>query len=125
MNLFIFFIITFSFLATFNKQKESRAQVELPPAARSENEKMETLAVTMPATGELLLDEQPLSLEELRLRLRAAKDEGSKLAVVLRADAAVTHGRVVEVLEAARSEGIENLSIATRDRQSPLPNEGP
>jgi biopolymer transport protein ExbD len=125
MNLFIFFFITFSFLAAFNKSKESRAHVELPAGAPNEGEETVTLAVTMTAAAELFLDEQPLSLEDLRLRLRAARREKSNLVLVVRADAGAMHGRVVEVLEAARAEGIENLSVATRGQQTPAPSERP
>jgi biopolymer transport protein ExbD len=125
MNLFIFFFITFSFLATFNKTKESRTHVELPAGVPTEGETTQTLVVTMTAAAELFLDEKPLSLDELRQRLRAARHEGSNLALVLRADAGSMHGRVVEVLEAARADGVENLSVATRGQETPAPSERP
>ena len=52
--------------------------------------------------------------------LRVEIDSLAKLAhdwpdaqVIIQADAAASHGRVVEVMEAAKSVGIERLAIAT------------
>ena len=116
MNLFIFFFITFSFLATFRKAQESRTEVHLPAGAQPQRKDAETrtLVVTMTRTGELFLDEQPVTLEQLESRFQAEKASGAQVVLAMRADAEASHGRVVEVLELARAAGIEELSIATR-----------
>ena len=56
MNMFIFFFITFSFLATFNKAKEGQVGVSLPEAtSASPPVERKSLAVSLTKDGGLFL----------------------------------------------------------------------
>jgi biopolymer transport protein ExbD len=118
MNLFIFFFISFSFLATFHKTNEGQVEVNLPKATASTPPPLEkkSMVVSLAKEGGLFLDHTPLTLEQLRTHFQAEKMRGADLTLVVRADREVPHGRVVEVMDIARGEGLDHLAIGTQTR---------
>jgi biopolymer transport protein ExbD len=117
MNMFIFFFITFSFLATFQRSNEGQVDVSLPKAASATPPpEKKGLSVNLTKDGGLFLDKQPLTLEQLKARFLAEKVTGAEITVIVRADKEVSHGRVVEVMDLARTEGLSRLAIATQVR---------
>ena len=117
MNLFIFFFISFSFLATFHKTNEGQVEVNLPKATTSAPPlEKKNMVVSLAKEGGLFLDNTPLTLEQLRTHFQAEKTRGADLTLVVRADKEVPHGRVVEVMDIARSEGLNHLAIGTQAR---------
>jgi biopolymer transport protein ExbD/biopolymer transport protein TolR len=117
MNMFIFFFITFSFLATFNKANEGQVSVSLPKAASAAPPvEKKGLSVNLTKEGGLFLDREPMTLEQLKARFLTEKATGADITVIVRADKEVSHGRVVEVMDLARTEGFNRLAIATQVR---------
>jgi biopolymer transport protein ExbD len=117
MNMFIFFFITFSFLATFNRANEGQVDVTLPKAtSASPPVEKKGLPVSLTMEGGLFLDQEPMTLEQLRARFQAEKATGAEITVIVRADKEVAHGRVVEVMDLARTEGLNRLAIAAQAR---------
>ena len=117
MNMFIFFFITFSFLATFNKAKEGQVDVSLPKAtSASPPIARKNLFVSLTKDGGLFLDDTPVSLEQLKIRVQTEKSQDTELTLVVRADKEVQHGRVVEVMDVARKEGLNKLAIGAQAR---------
>ena len=117
MNLFIFFFISFSFLATFHKTNEGQVEVNLPKATASALPlEKKSMVVSLAKEGGLFLDNTSLTLEQLRTHFQAEKTRGADLTLVVRADKEVPHGRVVEVMDIARSEGLNHLAIGTQAR---------
>jgi len=117
MNLFIFFFITFSFLATFHKTNEGQVDVNLPQATASAPPlEKKSMMVSMAKEGTVFLDEIPVTLEQLRTHFQAQKTQEADLTLVIRADKEVPHGRVVEVMDIARTEGLTHLAIGTQVR---------
>jgi len=106
--LLIFFMVTTTFSA------QSGIGVNLPEAAARERPSTEAVSISIKATGTLFLDEHPVTHDELREQLKALeKQRGAETVVVIRADESVTHGRVVEAMDAARTAGFRKLAIAT------------
>jgi biopolymer transport protein ExbD len=117
MNMFIFFFITFSFLATFHKSNEGQVDVNLPKAASATPQKEKKgLSVNLTKEGGLFLDKEPTTLEQLKARFQHEKATGAEITVIVRADQEVPHGRVVAVMDLARTEGLNRLAIATQVR---------
>ena len=117
MNLFIFFFITFSFLATFHKTNEGQVEVNLPKAtAPAPSLEKKSLVVSLAKEGGLFLDNLPLTLEQLRTHFQAEKKQGVDVTLVIRADKEVPHGQVVEVMDMAHTEGLHHLAIGTQVR---------
>jgi biopolymer transport protein ExbD len=114
MNMFIFFFITFSFLATFNQIKEGKVDVSLPKASSATTQaEKKRLTVSLTKDGGLFLNEEEISIDQLQTKFQAEQAQGSEITLVVRADQEVQHGRVVNVMDLARTEGLHRLAIAT------------
>jgi biopolymer transport protein ExbD len=117
MNMFIFFFITFSFLATFNRANEGKVEVNLPKAASATPQpEKKGISVNLTKEGGLFLEKEPMTLERLKAHFEQERATGAEITVIVRADREVSHGRVVEVMDLARTEGLNKLAIATQVR---------
>ena len=112
MNMFIFFFITFSFLATFNQAKEGQVDVSLPKASSAAQQpEKKRLTVSLTKDGGLFLNEETTTLDQLQNLFKAEQTQGVDVTVVVRADQEVQHGRVVSVMDLARTAGLHHLAI--------------
>ena len=117
MNMFIFFFITFSFLATFHKSNEGQVDVSLPKATSAvPSMEKKSLSVSLTKDGGLFLNETAVTPEQLKARLQEEKAQGTEVTLVVRADKEVQHGRVVEVMDIARNQGMNKLAIGAQSR---------
>lgn len=107
-QLVLFFMVSTTFIAA------PGIQVDLP---RSSSEvvlqQQDDLNIWMTAAGAVLVNEEPVDEAGLRARLDAAARRDPSTLVIVKADQAVSHGRVVTVMDMARSRGLSRLAIAT------------
>lgn len=88
-------------------------RVNLPKAVNSEDLSHVTLTVMLTADGKLWIDKREISLDDLKnicTKLKQTKTEGDAL---ISADAAVPHGKVMEVADLLKTEGIEQIGFGT------------
>ncbi|HEX4148352.1 MAG TPA: biopolymer transporter ExbD [Pirellulales bacterium] len=64
--------------------------------------------------GQITLDRQSVTLDELRARLTAARGQYRDLGVLVRGDAAGAFQNVAQVLNACKQAGINELAISVR-----------
>jgi len=116
----VVFLLLIFFMVTTTFATQSGIGVKLPEATAQERPSTEAVSISIKATGELFLDEKPVTREALRAGLKTLEQQrGAETVVVVRADESVAHGRVVEAMDAARTAGFRKLAIAThapRDR---------
>ena len=87
--------------------------LELPMAAQAVTLKPKNLIViTVANDGQLQLEGQPVSLDELTARL-AADPNASTLRAAVRVDRIVPTGRLVRVLSAVREAGVHRVGLVT------------
>jgi biopolymer transport protein ExbD len=113
--LLIIFMVTSSVMATDGARAGVR--VNLPKGATKEistNARDITVAIT--TDGKMVVDGKELSAEALRSKFEDAKKRDADTQVVVQADEATHHGRVVAVMELAKAAGLRRLAIATRRR---------
>ena len=113
--LLIIFMVTSSVMATDGARAGVR--VNLPKGATKEiasNTKDVTVAIT--TDGNMVVDGKPVSADTLRKMFDDAKARDPETQVVVQADEATHHGRVVAVMELAKAAGLRRLAIATRRR---------
>jgi biopolymer transport protein ExbD len=72
--------------------------------------------VEVGADGALRLGPDDVSLEELGTRLAAARGSQPDVAVMIRGERAVPHGRMAEIYEACRAAGVRHVAISVRTR---------
>ncbi len=70
--------------------------------------------VEIASNGVLLLDNQPISLQQLDQQLRYAKQQTPEVRVAVRGEGNASFQQVSDVLQVIRSAGVQQLGIAPR-----------
>ena len=91
--------------------------VELPKAASAEETDPSLLSLVLNKDGDLFLNGEESSLIEVRVYVDKMKGEGAKMQAVIAADERVSHGAVVEVIDAVRLWGIDDFAINTKRQE--------
>ena len=89
-------------------------RVDLPSARTGTRPDELRVDVTVRADGDIFMDRAPVESGELVGRLHTTLEAQPDTLVVVNADQKAEHGRVVEVMDAARRAGAQSLTIATR-----------
>ena len=84
--------------------------LELPKASTGESDSS-PLVVSIEPDGDLYIDTEPVDENGLRRRVRAAVASDPELRAILAADAQVSHGRVVRVMDLLRAERVHRFAI--------------
>ena len=126
----VFQLVLFLLLATTFKREEEQMpnpaegegkvapgiQVDLPRAsAQAVLADKKDINVWVTADGQMFLDDQPADFAQLRSRFVDAAGDDPSTMVIVKADADVSHGRVVRVMDLARNAGLGRLAIATEN----------
>ncbi len=116
-NLVLFFAVSTNFAQT---QQTTGFEVDLPrSSAEAVIQGDRDLDVWVGADGTVRVDEQPVDAEGLRTLLTARAKADPTTLVILKADEGVSHGRVVAVMDLAKSLGLQRLAIATKSSRAP------
>jgi biopolymer transport protein ExbD len=90
-------------------------KVNLPSGGAAETVSgRKDLPVAVLADGRIVLAGVVVSAEELSAEFDRARAEGEDTLVIVQADEGVPHGKVVEVMEAAKRAGLGQLAIGVR-----------
>ena len=90
-------------------------KVNLPKASDAPAlAKPKTKAVTIRDDGQIFLDAYPVTLDELESRLRALKAADPDLPVIVKGDAGVQYGKVIDVLDMLGKLDITPLGLVTQ-----------
>ena len=105
----MFFVYTTTF-----KTATPQVQIVLPEV----KDKSQATSETKPAflainkTGEVFLDDKPITIDELGAAMKKLQDE--KRNVAMRADEEAPFGKIMSVLDALKSAGVEHIPALTR-----------
>ncbi|MDB4971301.1 MAG: Biopolymer transport protein ExbD/TolR [Myxococcales bacterium] len=105
--LLIVFMMTTSFIVS------PAIHVDLPKATTAEPTPQSTLSLVLTRQGTLYLNNTLVELDDVRRYIRTERGKGKELQAVLAADAQVTHGRVVGVIDLVKSEGVTSFALDT------------
>ncbi|MCK4271562.1 biopolymer transporter ExbD [bacterium] len=109
--LLIFFMVTTVFSTT------PGLRVDLPKAAESDMPPEKDLNIVISKDGELELNGVPLVMEDLERALLEAKEMYRSKVLIIKADKKTYHEVVVDVMDAAKGVGIDELAIATEPEE--------
>ncbi len=107
MTLLIIFIIVAPML-------EQGIDVNLPTAEPRKIDVTDVLTIAVSENERIYLENQRVTLDELRERLTSIGAAREDVAVLIKADTDIRYGKVVEVLDAVRGVGISRLAMATK-----------
>jgi biopolymer transport protein ExbD len=117
--LLIIFMVTSSVIVQSGVSGQSGVKVNLPKGSKSDisTQGPQTLAVAILADGRTIIGGKVVDADELKERFAEARRRSAETTVIVQADSGVAHGKVVELMELARSAGLEHLAIATQGQQ--------
>ncbi|MDZ7330769.1 MAG: biopolymer transporter ExbD [candidate division KSB1 bacterium] len=106
--LLIFFMVSSTFI------EQPGMKLELPESKSATVEQIKELVLEITAEQRMLLNQDPVSIENLESKIKQLLPNLAENSLVLKADRSVPHGMVVKVMDIAKLSGIEKLVIATR-----------
>ena len=110
----MFFLLVFFMIATLSMTLQKGMPVNLPTANSATDDVPEQVSITLTKKGELFFNKEPIVVLDLEPRLQSLLQKAGEPTVVINADEAVSHGRVIEVMDAVRKTGISSMAIATK-----------
>lgn len=115
----IFFLLVFFMISTLSMTVNRGLPVNLPSAATSQQGIRENVNLTVLPDGQMFLNKEPVAIQEIGQRVRAAVAADPQLTVVINADGQVLHSRVVDILDELRAAGVSGLAIAVKSGKKP------
>jgi biopolymer transport protein ExbD len=104
--LLIFFIVTASFV------KEAGLEVNRQYASSAEPQDTGNILIAISPEGDVWIDKRRVDVRAVRANIERLHAENPQGAVVVQADRDSKNGVLVQVLDAARQAGVEDVSIA-------------
>jgi biopolymer transport protein TolR len=89
----------------------SSINVDLPKAASGGDAVESTLNVVVTKDGDILLDGEPVTNDELAAAVRKERSGQPKLQAVIAADKGVPYGRVVHVIDVVKMNGVTSFAL--------------
>jgi biopolymer transport protein ExbD len=112
--LLIIFMVGSSIVVEQAQGGGTGVRVDLPKGAAKEIQAApRDFPVAILKDGTVVTDGKAIDLNDLRAKFEKLAKENPDAQVIIQADTGVQHGRVVEVMETAKSVGISRLAIAT------------
>jgi len=106
--LLIFFMISTTFI------ENPGLQIDLPDAtAQQLSAEEKEVQVYLTAKGEIFLERQPVNLNELKEKLANYSAAAKQMTFMLMADKDALHGKVISLMDLAKTVGFGKLAIAT------------
>jgi biopolymer transport protein ExbD len=103
----IFFIVTASFV------KEAGIDVNRPEAATAVKKDRANILVAISDKGEIWINKRRVDVRAVQANIERLHAENPQGTVVIQADKKATTDTLIKVMDASRSAGIEDVSIAT------------
>jgi biopolymer transport protein ExbD len=114
--LLIIFMVTSSVIVSAGAGARAGLKVNLPQGGAADVTPQATdMSVAVLEDGRLVLGGTVVSTDELKKAFQDAKAKQPDTMVIVQADEGVSHGKVVEVMELAKSAGLGQLAIGVRD----------
>jgi len=107
--LLIFFIVTASFV------KEAGIEVNRPEAATAVKKERANILVAISDKGEIWINKRRIDIRAVQANIERLKAENPQGTVVIQADQKSTTDTLIKVMDAARSAGVYDVSIAAQE----------
>ena len=111
-------LIFFTVSATFMDQPALKIDLPESGAEPPKDSEPEPMTVYLTSRGELYFGDQPVRIEDLAELIGEKIREGTSKHLSIKADKEVTHGEVIEVMDLARQNGVQMVTVATQKKTS-------
>ncbi|MFH0845322.1 MAG: biopolymer transporter ExbD [Pseudomonadota bacterium] len=117
----IVFLLLIFFMVTSHFDVVSNVPVRLPKVTKKLYDvKADKVILAVDGQGRAFIGGQMLDMGSLQKKLEEIKKEKGPFHLILQADKDVRHGRVVEIMDAAKTAGVDSILIAARWRSEKI-----
>jgi biopolymer transport protein ExbD len=113
----VFFLLVFFMMASLSMTVHGGIPVNLPKAAKAEAARA-PVSISISREDVIYLEREAIEPAQLTARLQERVRTEPEVSVVIEADTDARHGRVVDVMDAARLAGISKMAIAVTPREA-------
>lgn len=107
------FILLITFIVTF-PMIEQGVSVNLPQGKANKLQPEESRSITIDKSGNVFLDDRPITHEELQGRLHKIALVDPNVTIMIRADEAISYGEVVRVVKALHDAKLTRMALVTQ-----------
>jgi biopolymer transport protein ExbD len=117
----MFFLLASFMMVSLQMQKIRTIKASLPTATlAASTSRPEIVNITVEKSGQVSVDDKPVSFAELRAMLTKLCDANTNLPVYITGVSNATHGSMIYVLDFVKRAGVSRVAIAVK----PLPATG-
>lgn len=113
-----FLLLIIFMITTSSSRQEQTIPVTLPVESRSVQPRIDSslrfISVAIDARGQYYLDDRPVSLEELRARLRDYAAQPKPPVVRIRGDGQVEYGRIIALMDELKQADLRQVTFDTQ-----------
>lgn len=118
VDLIFLLLIFFTVSATFMDQPALKLDLPEASAKPESTRDQSNMTVYLTAIGELYFADKPIKPDDLPELIKEGIKEGKSRKLIIKADREVIHGKVIEVMDIARNNGVEMITIGTKERSA-------
>jgi biopolymer transport protein ExbD len=108
----MFFLLASFMMASLTMIRLQSIKMNLPTAAIASSVAKPPVNITVKKNGDIWIDNKPLNVVQLHDFLTNKFSQDTNLSVYITGDPEAHHGRMIEVLDRVRQEGIQQVSFA-------------
>ncbi len=110
----VVFLLLIFFMVSTTFKDEKGMDLNLPTATSESKAGDSAITLAVDAQGLLLLNGETITKDDLDKSLKRILDDREDKMIVLKIDESVSHGLVVEMMDAAKASGATGLTFAAR-----------
>jgi biopolymer transport protein ExbD len=115
----VFLLLVVFIYAMLSMAVHKGLPVALPTSSTAQTPPPTVLSITVTAGGDIFVDKEPVTLEELYAVLRQRVDEDRQTGVLLFADRVLPYQELFRVLDQVRRAGIARISLQAETETPP------
>ncbi|MGL5956038.1 MAG: ExbD/TolR family protein [Brevinema sp.] len=106
-QLLTFFMITSTFIQT------ASLNVSLPESQTSDSMQNQQNTITLYKEGTISWNDQPITFQDLSTKMQELYQQNPDSVLVIQGDEGISYGSLIQIMDQARSTGLNKLSLAT------------
>lgn len=112
----VVFLLLIFFMVSTRFKDDHGLDLDLPQAESRQSTQTERLTLFVGKDGNIKLQEETITKDQLADKLRAALANSEDKMVILHVDKDVQHGLVVEIMDTAKDAGASGLTFAAKSK---------
>jgi biopolymer transport protein ExbD len=113
----VMFLLVLFFMVSATFVSQPAISLELPDAKHADVARQTPVVVYVDERGSVYINDEPVEMALFEQELVSRLADSAEKAVVLKADARVSHGVVIHVLDQIKGAGVKKLVVATEPQK--------